>query len=97
MELTSCGKDAKEVCTIVNLKLYQSLERLIINRAIGVERSNKATPKPLNMFCAIIYNIKNVGKSTQLLSICKIKLNFSFKIVPFLKKICIIIPYFTFF
>ena len=39
--LTSCGKDAKEVCTIVNLKLYQSLERLIINRAIGVERSNK--------------------------------------------------------
>ena len=35
--LTSCGKDAKEVCTIVNLELNQALQSLIVNRAIGLE------------------------------------------------------------
>ena len=39
--LTSSGKDAKEVCTIVNLELYQSLERLVINRSVGLKWSNE--------------------------------------------------------
>ena len=33
--------DKMDVIELAAVKLYQSLERLIINRAIGVKRSNK--------------------------------------------------------
>ena len=40
--LTSCSKDAEEICTIVNLKLYQSLQSLVIYRTIGLKWSNES-------------------------------------------------------
>ena len=40
--LASCSKDAKEICTIVNLKLYQSLQSLVIYRTIGLKWSNES-------------------------------------------------------
>lgn len=53
--LTCSSKDTEEVCTIVYLKLNQFLQRLIVNCSVGLEWGNQAIPKPLNIFCAIIY------------------------------------------
>ena len=39
--LTSSGKDAEEVCTIVYLKLNQFLQRLIVNCSVGLEWGNQ--------------------------------------------------------